>query len=193
VDYAQYLKADIDVRNYNFLYEDVSLVLRGFAGVGFAYLNSTAMPFEKQYFSGGANSIRAWQVKSLGPGSYKDTTYTAYPNQTGDVKLEANMEYRFKLFWKLEAALFLDVGNIWSLSPVDDRSGAGFDITRFYKELAVGTGIGTRLVFNFFIFRFDVGLPLRNPYPVGGSYWFPDIYLDARVKPTFNIAIGYPF
>jgi len=193
VDFAQYLKADIDFRSYNFLYEDISLVLRGFAGIGYAYLNSTAMPFEKQYFSGGANSIRAWQVKSLGPGSYRDSTYISYPNQTGDVKLEANMEYRFKLFWKMEAALFLDVGNIWSLSAEDDRSGAGFDITRFYKELAVGTGIGTRFVFSFFIFRFDVGLPLRNPYPVGGSYWFPEIYLDEKVKPTFNIAIGYPF
>jgi outer membrane protein assembly factor BamA len=193
VDFAQYIKADIDFRSYTFLYEDISLVLRGFAGVGLAYGNSNAMPFEKQYFSGGANSIRAWQVKSLGPGSYEDPNQSSYPNQTGDVKLEANMEYRFKLFWKLEAALFLDVGNIWSLSSVDDREGAGFKFNRFYKELAVGTGVGTRVVFSFFVFRFDLGIPLRNPYPIEGDNWLPG---NAGVKGrdlTFNLAIGYPF
>ena len=193
VDFAQYFKADIDFRSYTFLYEDISLVLRGFAGVGLAYGNSNAMPFEKQYFSGGANSIRAWQVKSLGPGSYEDPNPTAYPNQTGDVKLEANMEYRFKLFWKLEAALFMDVGNIWSLSTEDDREGAGFKFNRFYKELAVGTGVGARAVFSFFVFRFDLGIPLRNPYPIEGENWLPG---NAGIKGrdlTFNLAIGYPF
>ena len=193
VNFAQYLKGDIDFRSYNFLYEDVSLVLRGFVGAGFAFNNSNAMPFEKQYFSGGANSIRAWQVKNLGPGSYNDTTNTSYPNQTGDVKLEANMEYRFKIFWKMEVAFFLDVGNIWSLSAEDDREGAGFDITRFYKELAVGTGVGTRFVFSFFVFRLDLGIPLRNPYPIEGSAWLPG---NAGVQwddLTFNVAIGYPF
>ncbi len=193
VDFAQYVKADIDFRSYIFLYEDISLVLRGFAGVGFAYGNSTAMPFEKQYFSGGANSIRAWQVKNLGPGSYIDKDETAYPNQTGDVKLEANMEYRFKLFWKLEAALFMDVGNIWSLSSEDDRVGAGFELNRFYKELAVGTGVGTRAVFSFLIFRFDLGIPLRSPYAIEGSNWLIGNSGVSGNDLTFNVAIGYPF
>lgn len=193
VDFAQYLKTDIDFRSYTFLYEDVLLVLRGFAGVGYAYLNSTAMPFEKQYFSGGANSIRAWQVKSLGPGSYNDPAKSVYPNQTGDVKLEANMEYRFKLFWKMEAALFMDVGNIWSLSEVDDREGAGFEFNRFYKELAVGTGVGTRFVSSFFVFRFDLGIPLRNPYPIEGKNWLPGNRGVSWQDLTFNLAIGYPF
>jgi len=193
VDFAQYVKADVDFRTYDFFYEDISLVLRGFLGAGFAYLNSAAMPFEKQYFSGGANSIRAWQVKNLGPGSFNDTTATSFPNQTGDLKLEANMEYRFKLFWKLEAALFLDVGNIWSLSPEDDREGAQFRFNRFYRELAVGTGVGTRFVFNFFIFRLDLGIPLRNPYPIEGSNWLPGSAGISGRDLTFNIAIGYPF
>ncbi len=193
VDFAQYVKADIDVRSYTFLYDDISLVLRGFAGVGFAYLNSNAMPFEKQYFSGGSNSIRAWQVKSLGPGSYQDPDETTYPNQTGDVRLEANMEYRFKLFWKLEAALFLDVGNIWSLSEDDDRIGAGFEFNRFYKELAVGSGVGTRAVFSFFIFRFDLGIPLRSPYMIEGSNWLPGNSGISGKDLTYNLAIGYPF
>jgi len=193
VDFAQYMKGDIDFRSYTFLYEDISLVLRGFAGVGFAYLNSAAMPFEKQYFSGGANSIRAWQVKSLGPGSYDDPDESVYPNQTGDVKLEANMEYRFKLIWKLELAMFLDVGNIWSLSNEDDREGAGFEFGRFYKELAVGTGVGTRAVFSFFIFRFDLGVPLRSPFPIDGSNWLPGNSGISGNDLTFNLAIGYPF
>lgn len=193
VDFAQYFKADIDLRSYIFLYEDISLILRGFAGVGYAYGNSNAMPFEKQFFSGGANSIRAWQVKDLGPGSYEDPEESDYPNQTGDVKLEFNMEYRFKLFWKLEAALFLDAGNIWSLSAEDDREGAGFEFNRFYKELAVGTGVGARAVFSFLVFRFDLGIPLRSPYAIEGSNWLPR---NSGVKGedlTFNLAIGYPF
>ena len=172
---------------------DISLILRGFAGVAYAYGNSNAMPFEKQFFSGGANSIRAWQVKDLGPGSYEDPEESDYPNQTGDVKLEFNMEYRFKLFWKLEAALFLDAGNIWSLSAEDDREGAGFEFNRFYKELAVGTGVGARAVFSFLVFRFDLGIPLRNPYAIEGSNWLPG---NSGVKGedlTFNLAIGYPF
>jgi outer membrane protein assembly factor BamA len=193
VDFAQYVKADIDFRSYIFLYEDISLILRGFAGVGFAYGNSNAMPFEKQYFSGGANSIRAWQVKDLGPGSYEDPEKSDYPNQTGDVKLEANMEYRFPLFWKLEAAFFLDVGNIWSLSAEDDREGAGFEFNRFYRELAVGTGFGARAVFNFLVFRFDLGIPLRNPYPIEGSNWLPGNSGIMARDLTFNLAIGYPF
>jgi len=193
VDFAQYFKADIDLRSYIFLYEDISLILRGFAGVGYAYGNSNAMPFEKQYFSGGANSIRAWQVKDLGPGSYVDPEESDYPNQTGDIKLEFNMEYRFKLFWKLEAAFFLDAGNIWSLSSEDDREGAGFEFNRFYKEFAFGTGVGARAVFSFLVFRFDLGIPLRSPYPIEGSNWLPR---NSGVKGedlTFNLAIGYPF
>jgi outer membrane protein assembly factor BamA len=184
---------DIDFRSYTILYEGISLVLRGFAGLGYAYGNSNAMPFVKQYFSGGANSIRAWQVKTLGPGSYQDPEVSNYPNQTGDVKLEANMEYRFKLFWKLEAALFMDVGNIWSLSSEDDREGAGFEFNRFHKELAVGTGVGTRAIFSFLIFRFDLGIPLRNPYPVEGSNWLLGNSGISGRDLTFNIAIGYPF
>ncbi len=193
VDFAQYIKTDIDFRSYHFFYDDISLVFRGFAGVGFAYGNSTAMPFEKQYFSGGANGIRAWRVKNLGPGSYDDQEETSWPNQTGDVKLEANVEYRFRLFWKLEGALFLDAGNIWSLSKEDDRPGAGFEFDRFYKEFAVGTGFGARLVFNFFILRFDLGVPLRNPFPVSGSNWLPGNAGIGTKDLSFNIGIGYPF
>ena len=193
VDFAQYVKADIDFRSYFFLYEGISMILRGFAGVGYAYGNSVAMPFDKQYFSGGANSVRAWQVKDLGPGSYHDEVEADYPNQTGDVKLEANMEYRFKLFWKLEAALFMDVGNIWSLSDEDDREGAGFEFNTFHKDLAVGTGFGARAIFSFLVLRLDLGIPLRFPYAVQGANWLPGNAGISGEDLTFNIAIGYPF
>ncbi|MBN1132417.1 MAG: BamA/TamA family outer membrane protein [Bacteroidales bacterium] len=193
VDFSQYVKGEIDFRNFNYLDEGISFVYRTYIGVGVPYLNSAAMPFEKQFFSGGANSVRAWQVKNLGPGSYNDTISRGFPNQTGDLKLEANFEYRFKLIWKIESALFLDVGNIWSLALGDDREGALFKLNRFYREFAIGTGIGARLDFNFFIFRFDLGIPLRSPFPVEQSNWLPG---NAGIKGndlTFNIAIGYPF
>ncbi len=193
VDFAQYIRGEIDFRNYIYLYEGISFVTRGYIGAGIPYLNSTAMPFTKQFYSGGANSVRAWQLKNLGPGSYRDSVNSGYPNQTADMKLEANIEYRFKLFWQLELALFVDIGNIWSLSPNDDREGAQFRFNRFYKELAVGTGIGTRFDFNFFIFRFDLGVPLRYPYPIEGSNWLPGNSGITGNDLTFNIAIGYPF
>jgi len=193
VDFAQYVKGEIDFRNYTYLYEGISFVTRGFIGAGIPYLNSNAMPFVKQFYSGGANSIRAWQLKNLGPGSYIDSTDTGYPNQTADLKIEANFEYRFKLVWKLESAIFLDIGNIWSLSAEDNREGAQFKFNKFYKELAIGTGVGARFDFNFFIFRFDLGIPLRSPYPIEGSNW---LFGNSGVKGkdlTFNLAIGYPF
>jgi outer membrane protein assembly factor BamA len=193
VDFAQYLKGEIDYRHFNYLYEGISFVTRAYIGAGIPYLNSTALPFEKQFFSGGANSIRAWQVKNLGPGSYNDTLQSNYPNQTGDIKIEANMEYRFKLFWKLESAVFLDIGNIWSLSAQDEREGARFKFNTFYKQLAVGTGIGARLDFNFFVFRLDLGIPLRNPYPRQGSNWLPGNAGIRGKDLTVNVAIGYPF
>jgi len=193
VAYAQYIKGDIDLRYYDYLEEGISFVSRAFVGVGMPYLNSSAMPFEKQYFSGGANSIRAWQVKSLGPGSYKDTDTVRYPNQTGDVKIEFNFEYRFKLFWKLEGAVFLDVGNIWSLSAEDNREGALFEWNRFYKELAVGTGFGARFDFSYFILRLDLGVPLRDPSFPLGERWLPGNSGLSWSDVTVNIGIGYPF
>ena len=112
--FAQYVRTDIDLR-YNYKFNDVSsIVYSGFFGIGIPYGNSKAIPFEKQYFGGGANGIRAWQVRSLGPGSYKPDTTATFLNQTADIKLEANAEYRFKLFWILEGAVFLDAGNIWT-------------------------------------------------------------------------------
>ncbi len=190
VDYAQYVRADLDVRHYDYLGENSSMVYRGFLGMALPYLNSTAIPFEKQFFGGGANSLRAWRVKTLGPGSFEGDRY---PNQTADLKIEANIEYRFGLFWKLDGALFVDAGNIWSLSAEDDREGATFDLQRFYKEFAVGAGFGFRFDFNFFVFRIDLGVPLVDPSYPEGARWVP-ANNDLKWNDLgYNFAIGYPF
>ena len=194
--FAQYVRTDIDLR-FNYIFNDVSsIVYRGFLGVGVPYGNSKALPFEKQYFSGGANGMRAWQVRSLGPGSYVPPT-TTFLNQTGDIKLEANAEYRFKLFWILEGALFLDAGNIWNFYDDISRPGSQFKINTFYKDIAVGTGTGFRFDFKFVIGRVDLGMKLRNPCDptlVDGSKW---IFLRRpyNFKNDFAIVlgIGYPF
>ncbi|HKK63864.1 MAG TPA: BamA/TamA family outer membrane protein [Bacteroidales bacterium] len=193
VDYAQYFRTDIDLRHYDYRDNGVSLVYRAFMGAAFPYLNSTAIPFEKQFFGGGANSIRAWRVKTLGPGSFEGDTISKYPNQTSDLKLEVNFEYRFHLFWKMEGALFLDAGNIWSLSPDDDREGALFEFSDFYREIAVGTGFGFRFDFDFFIFRFDLGIPLIDPSFPEGERWIPSNYDLQGSDLGYNFAIGYPF
>ncbi|MDA3823260.1 MAG: BamA/TamA family outer membrane protein, partial [Bacteroidales bacterium] len=193
VDYAQYFRTDIDFRHYDYFSNGNSIVYRGFIGTAVPYLNSNAIPFEKQVFAGGANSIRAWSVKNLGPGSFEGDSVSQYPNQTADLKIEANIEYRFNLFWKMEGAVFLDAGNIWSLSEEDDRQGALFDLSRFYKEFAVGTGFGLRFDFNFFIFRVDIGVPLVDPSYPEGERWVP---ANTNLKWNdlgYNFAIGYPF
>jgi hypothetical protein len=202
--FAQYIRTDLDLR-YNYRFNNVSsIVYRGFIGLGIPYGNSREIPFEKQYFSGGANGIRAWQVRSLGPGSYnpfsnKTTDSTKFLNETADIKLEVNAEYRFKLFWILEGALFIDAGNIWSYNKDPARPGAQFTFSHFYKDIAVGTGTGFRFDFKFVIARVDVGMKLRDPLLVDGPSW---IFLNRPyMRNTFSIrndftivlGIGYPF
>ena len=192
IPYSQYVKADIDFRYYQLLNEANSFVYRIFVGGAFPYGNSNAIPFEKQYFSGGANSIRAWNVRDIGPGSYSGDTISNYPNQTGDLKLEANFEYRFKLFWILESALFLDAGNIWAVKE-DKREGAFFKKDEFYKEIAIGTGLGFRFDLSFVIVRLDMGLKLRDPGLPSDQRWIVGNRRFVWDDLTFNIGIGYPF
>jgi len=191
--FAQYFRADIDIR-YNVIINDVSsIVYRGFVGAGIPYGNSYAIPFEKQYFGGGANGIRAWQVRSLGPGSYEPED-KSFLNQTADIKIEANTEYRFKLFWILEGALFLDAGNIWSYNKDENRQGAQFRLNKFYDDIAVGSGAGFRFDFGFVLMRADMGIKLRDPSITDGSKWImANRNYSFRDDLTFVIAIGYPF
>lgn len=193
--FAQYVRADFDIR-YNYRFNTVaSMVYRGFFGIGIPYGNSKALPFEKQYFSGGSNGIRAWQVRTLGPGSFSTPRDSVtFINQTADIKLEANAEYRFKLFWILEGAVFVDAGNIWTYKDDPARPGAQFKLNKFYKDIAIGTGAGLRFDFQFVIGRLDFGMKVRDPSLTGGSklivmnrsYNFRDDF-------TMVIGIGYPF
>jgi outer membrane protein assembly factor BamA len=193
-EFAQFFRNDIDFRYYKRLKDENLLVYRFFAGIGLPYGNSRGLPFEKKYFAGGANSIRAWQVRSLGPGSYFDETDISFPNRNADLKLETNIEYRFDLFWVLKGALFLDAGNIWAINNFDEREGAVFYPGKFYKDIAIGTGLGTRFDFSFFIFRLDLGMKLRNPAENEGNRWIPwDRKLNFRKDFVLNIGIGYPF
>lgn len=205
--YAQYVKADIDLR-YNYRFNEVSsIVYRGFAGVGIPYGNSRAIPFEKQYFAGGANSIRAWQVRSLGPGfydPYSENDSIDFLNQTADIKLEVNAEYRFNLFWIMEGAVFLDAGNIWTYNIDQSRPGTQFSfrekrdaetgqiISRpFYKDIAIGTGLGLRFDFTFVIGRLDLGMKLRDPRI--GEGWIPGRRPFTGRDFALVLGIGYPF
>ena len=190
--YAQYVKSDIEFRYGYEIDKYNSLVMRAFLGVGLPYGNLDVLPFEKKYFTGGANGIRAWRVRSLGPGTYK-APEGVYPNQSSDIKLEANFEYRFKLISMLEGALFLDAGNIWAINRKDNRQGAQFEIDKFYKQIALGTGTGFRFDFNYFIFRLDFGVKLREPtnnfsegWIIGSRHYNSDDF-------NFSFAIGYPF
>ncbi len=190
--YSQYIKSDIDFRYYHIINESDKIVYRFFAGAGFPYNNSLAMPFEKKYFSGGANSVRAWQVRSLGPGSFQEEEFYPFPNNLGDIKLEANIEYRFDLFWVIEGALFIDMGNIWAINRSDEREGALFKFDDFYKDIAIGSGIGTRFDFSFFIFRVDFGLKTRYPQKKSNRWIFNQDKIGSNDY-NINIGIGYPF
>lgn len=192
IPYSQFVKADMDFRYYKIFDEASNIAFRFFAGAGLPYGNSEGLPFEKKYFSGGANSVRAWNVRDLGPGSFSGSSPTRFPNQTADIKLETNLEYRFKLFWVLEGAIFMDVGNIWSIKQ-DGREGSLFTFDNFYNELAVGTGVGARFNFSFFIFRLDLGIKLHDPAQPSGERWIPGNRNFVNDDFTLNIGIGYPF
>ena len=190
--FAQYVKTDVDIRYNHIVNPAASMVYRGFLGVAVPYGNSKAIPFERQYFAGGANSIRGWQVRTLGPGSHSDTSAT-FLNQTADIKIELNAEYRFKLFWVLEGALFADAGNIWTYKSDLDRAGTQFKFNRFYEDLAVGTGLGLRFDFNFFLARLDFGMKLRDPIMPESNKWIFSNRSYVWRDFTAVIAIGYPF
>ncbi|MDB4584655.1 BamA/TamA family outer membrane protein, partial [Draconibacterium sp.] len=190
--FAQYIKSDIEVSHSQMFDEYNSIVTRAFVGVGLPYGNFDLLPFEKQYFTGGANGIRAWQVRSLGPGSYR-APEGAYPNQSSDIKLEANVEYRFKLTNFLEGALFVDAGNIWAINEKDNRPGAQFKFNQFYKQIAMGTGVGMRFDLKYFIFRLDLGLKVRDPSAEKGQKWIIGSRPLTNDDLHLSFAIGYPF
>ena len=154
-------------------------------------MNSTVLPYVEQFFAGGAYSVRGFASRSLGPGSFYDEGST-YIDQSGDVKLEGNLEYRFGLSKVLKGAVFLDAGNIWLVNEDENRPGSKFTFDTFYQQLAIGTGVGLRFDFNFFVLRTDLGFPLRTPYVEDDSNWLLGSG-KALANPMLYLAIGYPF
>jgi len=209
--YSQYVKADVDFRHYLQLDEHNKIVSRLIIGAGYPYKNSRTLPYVKQFSIGGSNSIRAFPARSLGPGTYNvradTTTGTQFIDQRGDIKLEGNVEYRFDIIKFLKGAVFVDAGNIWQLredqvDPVENpnyiaREGVKFNGQRFLKELAIGTGLGLRFDFSFFVLRFDTAFPLRKPWLTEDPWVGDEINFGSKTwrqeNIIFNIAIGYPF
>jgi outer membrane protein assembly factor BamA len=190
IRYAQYLRFSLDMRHFHYPSPTTTLGFRSILGIGLPYGNLNVLPFEKSFYAGGANGIRAFPLRTLGPGSYHDTTGLQI-DRSGDISFESSIEYRFKIYRYFEGAAFIDAGNIWLAWPSPDYSGGDFQFSRFYKEIAFGTGLGLRVDFSFFVIRLDAGLPIKDPSLPEGQRWqfastrFSDI--------NWNVAIGYPF
>ncbi len=191
--FSQYLRTDINLTYHQVIDNNNTFVYRVFAGIGYPYGNSKALPFDKKYFSGGANGIRAWSSRSLGPGSVK-VVNSGFFNQTGDIKLEANVEYRYKIFWQLEGAIFFDAGNIWAIK--DENENAIFKPATFYKQIALGTGTGFRANLGFLTVRFDFGYKVYDPLIEPNTVFKPWVPFQQKFMwkdVAVNFGIGYPF
>lgn len=194
--FSQFLRTDHDYRAYVRMSRHSSFVWRGYAGIGFAYGNSNQMPFIKQFFVGGPNSLRGFNIREIGPGGYVDTTiYNSsdasrknfgFFNQTGDIKLETNAEIRFDIYKWLKGAVFVDAGNVWLMRKDPSRPNAEFNFKRFWNEFALDVGAGIRMDFSFFVIRFDYGFPIRDPRRAENSRW-------TFQRGQFQLAVGYPF
>ncbi len=199
VPFSQYIRTEHDIRHYRKLGKSAQFVSRIHAGIGYSYGNSRNLPYSKQFFVGGSNSIRAFRARTIGPGSFDPTTIDSkfIPDQTGDILIEFNLEYRKKIYSILHGALFIDGGNVWNLNAVSDRPGGAFS-KNFYKEIALGAGAGLRFDITFIVLRFDFGFPLRVPYKAENERWvIKDIDFGSKQwrkdNLMFNLAIGYPF
>lgn len=188
VPFSQYLRTTLDLRYEFNLNKNSSLVTRFVSGIGIPYQNSEVLPYIRQFYVGGTNSLRSFIARSVGPGS--EVPPEGFRDLTGDIRLEANMEYRFTVAGSFKSALFLDVGNIWLFNEDPSRPDGVFRFDKLVEELAVSTGFGLRWDFEFVVARLDLAYTVRTPYLPKGERWNSDFNIW---KPTFNIAIGYPF
>jgi len=187
-NFAQYFRPDVDFRLYQTLNEHNTIVYRIAGGIGIAYGNSKIMPFEKSFYAGGSNDLRAFRARNVGPGNFNSVNNF---ERTGDIKLNGNVEYRFDILKILKGAFFVDAGNIWLRNKDASRPNAEFEINRFYKQLAVGSGFGFRFDFTFFIFRLDIGVPIVDPqYGNGENVVVDNLKFRSLIS---NFGIGYPF
>ncbi len=201
IPYSQYVKGELDYAYNQKLDERNHLVYHIGLGIAFPYGNASVIPFEKRFFGGGANGIRGWSVRSLGPGAYTSSAYDEngkeikndqdFVKQTGDIKLLMNIEYRTKLFWKLEAAAFIDAGNIWTIKDYEAQPLGQFRFNSFYRQIALAYGLGLRFDFSYFLIRFDLGAKAYDPAKVANKWRFND--MTWKEDCAFHFAIGYPF
>lgn len=194
IQYAQYVKGEVDytyTRNFD---TRNSLALHGGFGIAYPYGNSSMVPFEKRFYAGGANGVRGWGVRTLGPGSYNaKNSVTDFINQCGDIRLDLSIEYRAKLFWVLEGALFIDAGNVWTIRDYENQPGGLFKFNEFYKQIALAYGVGLRLDFTYFLLRLDLGLKAHNPAIGEGQVRWPIIHPKWSRDANFHFSVGYPF
>lgn len=192
IQYAQYVKGEVDytyTRNFN---SRNALAFHSGFGIAVPYGNSSMVPFEKRFYAGGANGVRGWGARTLGPGEYDGRNYVSdFINQCGDIRLDLSVEYRAKLFWVFEGALFVDAGNIWTIRDYPTQPGGVFKFNKFWRQIALAYGAGLRLDFTYFLLRFDLGFkahnPARNqePWPIIHPKWGRDT--------NFHFSVGYPF
>ena len=195
IPFAQYAKGDVNFTFHGIIFPEHHLVAHVGLGVAVPYLNSTVLPFQKRYFGGGANSIRGWQARTLGPGTFRAKDGYAYDLQVGDIKLDMNLEYRYKVLRFLELAAFLDAGNIWTIKSYEEQPGGEFLWNEFYKQIAWSYGVGIRFDLSLFIFRIDFGVKLHDPSRIkDGTQWRTVANgLCWKDDMTFHFAVGYPF
>ncbi len=192
IRYSQYAKLDFDYSYTHRFNSRNSIAFHVGGGVGVPYGNSDILPFEKRYYSGGANSVRGWSVRTLGPGSYNGNNSVAeFINQCGDIRLDLNLEYRAKLFWKLELGAFIDAGNVWTIRDYPAQPGGQFRFDTFYKQIALAYGLGLRLDFDFFLLRLDLGMKAYNP-AAGQDHW-AIASQNFKRDAALHFTVGYPF
>ncbi len=192
IQFAQYIKGEVDytyTRNFN---SRNALACHAGFGIAYPYGNSSMVPFEKRFYAGGANSVRGWGVRSLGPGAYDSRNLVSdFINQCGDISLDLSIEYRAKLFWVFESAIFIDAGNIWTIKKYENQPNGEFAFNKFYKQIAAAYGVGLRMDFTYFLLRFDLGFKAVNP-AVNQERW-PIIHPDWKRDANFHFSVGYPF
>lgn len=193
IRYAQYAKLDFDYSYNHYVNKYCRLVFHSALGVAIPYGNATILPFEERFYSGGAYNMRGWSARTLGPGNFHNNNGSIdFMKQSGDIRLDLNFEARFKLFWKLHAALFVDAGNIWTIRDYKEQPEGQFLWNKFYKQIGCNYGIGLRADFDFFVIRVDFGIKLYDPgYPIESERWRTE--LTWRNDYAFHVAVGYPF
>ena len=192
IRYSQYVKVDADYALTHYFDRRQSIAFHVGAGIAVPYGNSDVLPFEKRFYSGGANSVRGWGVRTLGPGSYNsDNNLKNFIFQCGDIRFDINLEYRAKLFWVVELGLFVDAGNIWTIKSYESQPGGVFKFNKFYEQIAAAYGAGIRLDFKYFLVRVDMGMKAHNPAS-GQKHW-PLFNPKFKRDSEFHFSVGYPF